>query len=447
MTTEDTTRSINSSAARFFSGTVFSRITGMGRDLVMAATFGSHPSVAAFMMAYRFANLLRRILGEGALQSAFIPHFESLRSTSEINAATFFRDLLLSLCIILCGIILLVETGLIGCSFLFTFSPNTQEVITNTALIFPAILFICLYGLNSSLLQCERYYFLPSAAPAAFNCVWIAGILLLRTMPPSRAMRLLSLFIVFAFLIQWLITLPKTMRIIRRHTSLRKKPHPFSPAVISMTSALSLGIIGITATQINSGLDALFARSADLRGPAYLWYAIRVQQLPLALFSIGMLQALMPPLSRAAKTGDMDSYRRFLRHAIKQTTLIIIPCSIFLIIAGKLAITILYGHGHFDTSSITHTTHCLQAYSLGLPPMSLSFLLSSAYYARNNYKTPAIITVITVITNIALNSLFVFKLNMGATSVALATSICAYLNASLLLLGGLRPSKTPCQRA
>ena len=89
---------------RFFSGTLLSRISGLGRDLSMAFAFGDHPSVAAFMVAFRLSNLFRRLLGEGPLQSAFIPHFEGLRSQDSSQATFFFRKLITLITILILGI-------------------------------------------------------------------------------------------------------------------------------------------------------------------------------------------------------------------------------------------------------------------------------------------------------------------------------------------------------
>ena len=88
----DSTLTIASAAKRFFSGTLISRFSGMGREMVTASAFGCHPAIAAFWMAFRFSNLLRRLLGEGAMQSSFIPHFEEMRSRSPSEAMRFFRD-------------------------------------------------------------------------------------------------------------------------------------------------------------------------------------------------------------------------------------------------------------------------------------------------------------------------------------------------------------------
>ena len=165
----------------------------------MAAMFGSHPSVAAFMVAFRFANLLRRVLGDGALQSAFIPHFEDLRAKHSGRAIQLFINISLVLAFSLLAIIGFVELGLTAGNYFAVFSSDTSEILRFAGWMFPGIFFLCLYGLNSSLMQCERHYFIPSVAPLAFNIVWIVSIFFLHGLSTSRAMEILSIILVFAY--------------------------------------------------------------------------------------------------------------------------------------------------------------------------------------------------------------------------------------------------------
>jgi putative peptidoglycan lipid II flippase len=126
---KDTIQTIRRSSHRFFSGTLLSRLTGMLRDMSMAYAFGTQSSIAAFMIAFRFAHLLRRLFGEGALQSAFIPEFEALRHQQETRAFIFFRDLTLSLTFFL---ILLIGLGsaILACFLEWgNLHPDNQEII------------------------------------------------------------------------------------------------------------------------------------------------------------------------------------------------------------------------------------------------------------------------------------------------------------------------------
>jgi putative peptidoglycan lipid II flippase len=409
---------------------MLSRLSGFLRDVAMAYAFGTQSAIAALLVAFRFAHLLRRLLGEGAMQTAFIPHFEGLRRESSAGAAQFFIDLNLSLTYLLITIIVLASAFL-GSVYMFgNLSADNAEIVWLTLLMMPSLPFICLFGVNASLLQCEKSYFVPSAAPITFNLVWIIGIFSVSHLEAPQAMCWLAGFIVFACFCQWASTLPKTYQLIKEHhlPSLWQQSRNFSKTVRQLATPLALGILGVAAAQINSALDAIFARWADPQGPALLWYAIRLQQLPLALFGIALSGALLPPLSRAIKSEDWNKYRYFLDFALKRSLVLMIPITVLLFIAGDRCISLIYGHGDFTDASIVGTTKALWGYSFGLIPMTLVLVIAPAFYAQNDYKTPSIASVNSVIVNCLLSLWFVGVLRLGADSVAWATGISAWVN-------------------
>lgn len=439
MSIQDSTRTISKSAKRFFSGTLISRSTGMAREIAMAAVFGASPTVAAFWMAFRFSHLLRRLFGEGALNAAFIPHFESLRSQDPKIGARFFYDLLMGLTFVLLILTIMIEIGLGGWLVYGKPGHGNADVIRLTMLMLPSLIFISLYAVNSSLLNCERSYFLPSAAPVVLNLVWIGAVFYLKDFSQTRAIEYLAMVLVFAFALQWLVTVPKVWHFLAKELAGSIRETRFSAKeIIKILRPFSLGLLGVAATQINSALDSLFARAADPQGPAYLWYALRIQQLPLALFGIGLTGALLPPIARAIQQGEKSRYLYFLNFALRKTFLLMIPMSAALFSLGFSGINLVFGHGEFNQQAIKETTLCLWAYGLALLPMTLVLIFASAFYAKKNYLTPALLAILTVALNIGLNALFVFVLGMGAVSIALATALTSFANAILL---GMRIQK------
>lgn len=431
---KDSTHSIWSSAKRFFSGTLLSRISGMLRDVSMAYVFGAEASIATFMLAFRLAHLLRRLFGEGALQSAFIPEFEALRHVDEKRAYHFFRDLTAFVAISLFGLILLIAIGLSAVLFETDLSPPNQEILFLTLLMLPSLLFICLYGLNASLLQCEKSYFTPSAAPIAFNGIWIAAVLGLKNWNPPAAMPLLAVGVIAACLFQWLWTVPKTLAILKNGLTSSLWKHWFSSFndIIKLGRPLTLGILGVAASQINNAVDSIFARYAELEGPALLWYSMRLQQMPLALFGIALAGALLPPLSRAIKAGDWERYAHFLNYAWISTTALMLPMTAMIFCMGDSCVNLIYGRGDFDAHAVWQTTRCLWAYGAGLIPAAMVLILAPACYAQSNYRLPAIASIMAMLLNLILNAFFILVLKWGAVSVALATSISAWMNLLLL---------------
>lgn len=308
--------------------------------------------------------------------------------------------------------------------------PDNAQILYLTILMLPGVLFICLFGLSAGMLQCERRFFLTGFAPVAFNLVWIAATLFLKDQDPSQAVVPLSLAVILAFFMQWAMLAPQTFKSMRQSLSWKEciAPRLFSPQLRQLLKPFVLGIIGVSAVQINSTLDAVFARYASLEGPAYLWYAIRIEQLPLALFGIALSSALLPPLARALKEGIYDRYLQLLRFAFSRSFSLIFPCSLAIFTLGFAGINLLYGHGDFSKEATYQTAICLWGYGLGLLPSVFVLLLAPAFFANKDFKIPTTASIFSVLFNVILTSFFVFALQWGAFSIAIATSLAAWFN-------------------
>ncbi len=433
----DTHKALSKFSLHFLFGTVLSRLFGAVRDLTMAFCFGASASIAAFMVAYRFANLFRRLFGEGTASTFFAPHFEAVRSVDPKKGTLFFRDLFASALVILVLLSLGAMGALWGLKKTGALSKDFAQIIELTCLMVPGMLFVCLYALSGSLLNCERRFFLAAAAPTAFNILWIASALGLWISGAAQVGEGLGVAVSLAFLAQWLMLAPATWRFLRTHLSLREIfcPNIFSQELKEVIRPIGLSILGVSAVQINSLLDALFARAASLEGPAYLWYAIRIQQLPLALFGVAIMSALLPSLSRAVQGGDHSKAQNLLRFALTRSWMLIFPSSVALIVLGASGVNLLYGRGSFSDGDARGTILCLFAYAPGLIPQVFSLLLAPAFYARKEYGIPVKAALLSVGVNGALNALFVFGFKMGAQSVAWATSLAACTSLWVLAKG------------
>ncbi len=414
---------------KFFSGTLLSRISGLGRDLVMAISFGDLPQVAAFMVAFRFSNLLRRLLGEGPFQSAFIPQFEEIRSKNPSASYHFFRQLTFLISLLLIGITVLGEIGLHALNpFL---NPDNQEIASLTAYLLPGLLFICLYGLNLSILNCHDRFFLPSFAPFVCNLIWIAAAYLLRHQDPNLAMRLLSIWVAVGFFAQWLLTLPSTLALVKGSWK-EWTTFCIPKEVKQLIQSFAYGAIGVGAVQINALCDSLFARHASLSGPVYLWYSIRLQQLAFALFGIACVSTIVPRLSRAIKQANLIDASKAFNLSYNRIIGIMLPCALAIFVLGLPAVNLIYGRGAFSEFAVIETTLCLFAYGLGLLPATLVILYSSLSFAKGDFRTPTLISLFAILLNLGLNALFIFGFQWGSVSTALATSLSAFANFFIL---------------
>ena len=430
----DSISTITRSAVRFFSGTAISRVTGMLRDMVLAFCFGTHEALAALLVAFRLSHVARRLFGEGALQSAFIPVFEELRKSESSRAFRFFRDLTCLMTLFLLGFALLSMLSLASSLHLIDWSLGNNEIVKLMIVLMPSLVFICLFGLNSSLLQCEKRYFTVGIAPAFFNLSIIAGSLVFSGWDPRAAMPFVAIFIVLGCCLQWGATIVPTVKAVKNNlgTNLTDQIRLYSSDIRRLSAPLALGLLGVGASQINNAVDALFARWADPEGPAQLWFSLRLLQLPLALFGIAVSGALLPPLSRSIQAGRESEYLHFLDFALRRVFALLLPCSLGLYIFGTPLINLIFGRGDFQLHSILTTCGCLHGYAIGLVPMGLVIVLAPAFYAFKDFKTPAWGAFIALTLNFLLNCLFVFGLGMQALSVALATSISSWINIGFL---------------
>lgn len=432
--TESNTRfaHVNRYARHFFSGTFLSRVSGMLRDISMAALFGDHPSVAAFMVAFRFSHLLRRILGEGALQSILIPQYKALTLRQDKSASTLFFQLSALLTLGLVGLTVIVE-WVTHSSLLGSLASGNHEITSLFSLLFPSLIFITLYGLNTSILQCKDSFFLSSLAPLSCNLVWLLAIFALSTQPTPAAMSYLAAATTLGFAIQWLLTFAPTWG------SLKEGWHNWKGSLFSSSLELKtigkatfLGLFGVTAVQINSFLDMIFARYADPKGPVYLWYAIRLEQLPLALIGFACVYSIIPSLAESIKSGNLSKTKELFSFGKRRIFLLVIPSVCALFSLGLGSVDLLFGRGHFMPHAVLETTYCLIAYTIGLLPSVLTLYYAAILYAHDDYKTPTIASMLSVALNIALNALFILIFHWGAISIALGTSLSALVNAMIL---------------
>lgn len=333
-------------------------------------------------------------------------------------------------------LISLIEGGLWASLHFELFDKNSAEIVHLTMLMLPSLLFLCLFSLCSGLLQCEKKFFITGIAPIGLNIVWISAVWLLRDLPPHQAVIPLSLSIVLACFLQWMVTFPTTVRFLSHYLNWKEMIQAtlFSKGMRAMLGSISLGVIGVCATQVNSAIDTLFARYASLQGPAFLNYAIHLQQLPLALFGIGISAALLPPLSRAIQANNFEKYRELLDFALSNALLLLIPCSLAIFALGGPSINLIYGRGDFDTTSTIQTTLCLWGYGIGLVPMAISILVTPAFYSKKDFWTPTVASLLSIGFNILLNFLFVILLGFGPATLAVSTSIAAAFNAHFLFV-------------
>ncbi|GAB5411850.1 MAG: hypothetical protein ChlgKO_09640 [Chlamydiales bacterium] len=397
----------------------------MVRDLTTVYIFGANASVAAFLAAFRFANVVRRLLGEGPFQSAFIPHFEQLRVQG--GEKEFFKQLMSLVAFVLFFLVIGGEIAVRYAATIPGMSSVTIEMLHLMRYLLPGTLFICLYGLNISFYHCHHSFFTPSFTPAICNVFWIGAIWIMRDRPVGEAMVFLAKAVFLGYLFQWLLTLPLVIKE-KAFGFVLKIPQE----IRTFLRFVTLTMIGVGAVQINTLFDTMFAIKADPRAVTYLWNSLRLQQFVLALFGMAAVSTLIPKLTRAVKEGKESEAKEIFVFCIKRLLLILIPCTFATICLGQSAVTLLYYHGKFTTFDVMQTSRCLFAYGLGIIPTALIMLYSAIFYAKHRALYPSFVAIGMVVLNISLNAFFVMGLQLGSVSVAIATTICAWLHVGIL---------------
>lgn len=413
---------------RHFSLGVFvSRISGFAREVAMAFFFGVTPLIASFWMAFRFAHLLRRFFAEGALSITFLPYFATLRKEDPQKAAHFFSALSWLLTKLLFFFIVFIEVLIGSILVIFSLSESTREMLQLFMIFLPAVPFICLHALNCSFLHTEDRFFLSSVSSSFVNGIWIIAAFLLYLLQPPLVIHFLAVSIVFAFAFQYLSTLPATFAFLRIKKTSDEAKKESNALIKQMLVPMGFALLGVAAMQLNSFCDTIFARMISAESPCYLWYAIRLQQLPLSLFGVAIASILLPQLAKAASFEKLTILRESLK---KAWSLLLFP-TCYICVTSFSLISIVYRHGHFTISACRETSSCLLMYSLALVPHTFVLIFSSWYYHKKETKIPALISGVTLVANLVLNSIFVLMFQ-DPSSVAFATSISAVLNALIL---------------
>jgi putative peptidoglycan lipid II flippase len=432
---------IRKNTLQFFSGTIFSRITGYFRDVAMAYSFGADPLIAIFLVGFRTSNLPRRLFGEGALQSILITQYQNASSQgSKIEGKKKMLQLqadchktwsLSLLGFIAIMILFLSALNHVAQSYQW-FSLRYTLVLSYTCLMLPGLWFICMSALNDAFLKSQRRFLIGSCAPILFNLVWIGLSLKLRNLNTSQATVWLCIGIGFAYFTQWLTTY---LGIVQEQRGSNLKGQFLSPNVKKLIKPIFQGIIGVGATQINGLLDGIFAMQAEASGPNYLWYALRIEQAPLALIGLAISSASLPALSHALEQkNDHEAKTIFFFAQKRMLTYMLGACSGMMCLAF-IGVRLSLERGDFTSFDTYRTAQCLWGYSLGLMGQGIIFLYQNLAFCLHRYALATRSSLYAVGVNLILNFICVQVFKLSSSSIAVATTIATFVQLLILKRG------------
>jgi putative peptidoglycan lipid II flippase len=420
-------------AVAFIGGfTMLSRIAGFIRDVVTAAVLGTGVVADAFLIAFKLPNFFRRLFAEGAFNQAFVPLFAgALHEGGKEAARRFAREAqaaLLTLVLPLSALMIVFMPYVVAALAPGIYDqPRTYELaIELSRITFPYLLFISLVSLQGAVLNSLDKFAHAAAAPIVLNLTLIAAALGLTAFVPTAG-HALAWGVFAAGILQYLWL---AIACAREGMSLGLLMPRFSPRVRNLLLLAMPAALGSGLQQINSMLDVVWASFLPTGSIAYLYYADRINQLPLGVVGVAIGTALLPLLSRQIKAGNHEAALANQNRAIEFALLLTLPATAGLIALHEPIIRILFERGAFDAASTVATADALAAFALGLPAFVLIKVLIPGFSARHDTKTPLYIVAVSIAANIALNLALIgpFK-HVG---IALASSISGWLNVAIM---------------
>ena len=415
--------------------TLSSRVLGFVRDILMAAALGTGPVADAFVVAFRFPNLFRRLFAEGAFNSAFVPLFaRALEGEGPKEARAFAQEAMAGLLTILA---LVTAVAMIAMPILmlvlapgFIRDPAKFDLtVFLTRITFPYLTLVSLLALISGVLNGLGRFAAAAFAPTFLNVVLI-GVLWIVLATGLAGADEAGLWLAIGVVIGGFAQLALVIGDLRRAGFLLKLVRPRWSG--RMKRLVSLGIPGVIAggiTQINIVIGTMIA-SLQAGAVSLLYYADRLYQLPLGVVGIAIGVVLLPELSRRLKAGDEEGVKIASARSLEFAMLLTLPAAVALAAIPDELVSVLFERGAFDAEARLGTAAALQAFAVGLPSFVLIKVFSPAFFAREDTRTPMLVGGLSVVVNVAVSlALFPF---IGHIGIALATSLAGWVNALVL---------------
>ena len=412
--------------------TLVSRVLGFLRDILIAAFLGAGGIADVFFVSFKIPNLFRRLFAEGAFNSAFIPQFAGILEKEGKTRAQEFGEQALS--VLLWSILVFVIIFQILMPYIMMgFAPgfvNGSEkynlAVLLTRITFPYLLFISLVSLMSGVLNSLGKFAAAAATPILLNICLISSIIILSRYTQTTA-HALAWGVSFAGAIQfaWLL-----FSCCRSGFYLRLIRPRLTDNIRKMIRRILPTAIGAGVYQISLLIDTILASLLPSGSISFLFFADRVNQLPLGVIGIAAGTALLPLMSRQLRSGNFEGALESQNRVIEFSLFLTLPATFALVVLAQPIVSVLFERGEFDAASVQATGGALAIYAIGLPAYVIVKALVPSYFAREDTKTPVKIGICALLINIVLNLILMGPfLHFG---IAFATAISAWCNALAL---------------
>ncbi len=416
--------------------TLLSRFLGLGRDILLAITFGTSYIFDAWVMAFTMPNMFRRLLAEGAVSAAFVPEFSRrLDREGRSGAWPLLRVSLTFVLMVSSAITFLMILGAepLASLLCWRFDGGGEDyglLVLLIRLVFPFLIFISLAALFMGALYSLGHFIFPSLAPAVFNVVWIGGILSAAYWyhgPPEKKIIIMASAVLAGGLVQFLMQWPKLRGYgFKVGWSLNWRQPGFPEMCRLMLPVLA----GVGVALVNVMVTRVLAYRLGQGALSSLYFADRLVQLPLGVYALSFATVSLPLLSKQAAAGDMLGLRHSFQKNLRHVLYIILPAAVGLTVLGREIISLFFRHGRFDVCSQEMSFAALAFLALGLPFFSAHRLVLQVFYALQQIKTTVYVGALAVLANAGLGIILMEK--MGLAGIALAISLSTLLNYMLL---------------
>ncbi|GLS82552.1 murein biosynthesis integral membrane protein MurJ [Paraferrimonas haliotis] len=421
--------------------TFVSRILGLVRDVVIANLMGAGNGADVFFLANKIPNFLRRLFAEGAFAQAFVPVLTEYQQQKPTQVKGLLAAVggSLGLLVTIVTIIGVVGSPLVIALFASGWfidwlndGANGEKYELASLLLkltFPYLWFISFTALAGSILNTLGRFAVSAFTPVFLNIAIIVAALLVS---PNLENPEIGLAIgVFAGgLIQFLFQIP----FLYQQKMLVKPTINFShPGVVKIKTLMIPALFGVSVSQINLLFDTIIASFLMSGSISWLYYSDRLLEFPLGLFGIAIATVILPALSREHSSNDPATFARTMNWGVKMVCLLGMPAMAGLVVLAQPMLMVLFMRGEFSLNDSAMASSSLMAYGSGLLSFMLVKVLAPGYYARQDTKTPVRYGIMAMLSNMVFN--IVFAIPYGYVGLAIATSLSALLNASLLYIG------------
>jgi putative peptidoglycan lipid II flippase len=411
--------------------TFVSRLSGYIRDKVMAYILGASFLSDSFFVAFRIPNMFRGLLAEGALHAAFIPIFSEVKREKEKEILRFASQVFYLLTFISAGIVVL---GIIFSPFIINLMAKEFNLIEGkfsltvllNRIMFPYLFFISLAGLMQGILNVLSKFYLPASTPIFLNIsIIILGISLSKFgLNPVYSF---SFGVLFGGFLQFYLQYREVKKI---GINFYFPKNLISPEVKELFYKILPGIFALGINEINQIIGTRFAAFSGDKSVSYLYYSFRLIHLVYGGVIVSLFTLLLPSLSNDVK--DSEKFSSKLNEGIHLTSFLTIPSILGLFFLSKPIILVLFQGGRFKPEDTTEVAFCLMSYSFSLLPYAYSKILTSAYFAKKNTKTPAFSSLVALITFVIF--CFILTSKYKHIGIALSNSISSFFQLFYLLV-------------